>query len=554
MKEQYFQQPSVTSAQSHFAKVPAAEIQRSRFDRSHGLKTTFDAGLLCPIFVDEVLPGDTFTLNQTAFARLATPLKPIMDNIKLDTHFFFVPYRLIWDNWQQFMGERRNPDDDPTLLSIPQTEIDLTSIDPASLPAYFGLPLQPAATAPVSVSALPFRAYMLIWNEWYRDQNLQDRIDVPVDDGPDTWDNSLPLRRGKRHDYFTSCLPWPQKGDPVLIPLGDQADLVFPSGLKTNPIYMDQIHTGSPNFLGNLHGAASQWAIGLNSAGGAFAAGADPAVNLRSSSQGDSSFNIVGQDTAYADLSTATAVSINDLRTAFQIQRLLERDARGGTRYIELILSHFGVKSDDARLQRPEYLGGDSSNISVNPVASTAQTTTLPQGNLSAIGTGINRSGFQKSFTEHGIIIGLVSARADLTYQQGIDRFWSRETRYDFYWPALAHTGEQAVLNKEIYATGGASDNDVFGYQERYAEYRYKPSRLTGLMASNAAASLDVWHLGIDFASLPALNASFIEDNPPIDRVIAVSAEPHFLLDVWFDLKTDRPMPVYSVPGLIDHF
>lgn len=527
MSEQKFVQPSPD--QSHFAAVPSAEIERSRFDRSSAVKTTFDAGGLYPVFVDEVLPGDTFTMNTTVFARLATPLKPVMDNMYLDVHFFFVPYRLIWENWQKFMGERPTPDFDPSTLSLPQAHIGLSTTPRMDVVQYMGLPFIASASKTLKVSALPFRAYRLIWNEWYRDQNLQSPVTFSIGDGPDLYpsvgDCDI-LPRGKRHDYFTSCLPWPQKGDPVVVPLGDSA-----------PVFND--------YLDSLIGLSVRQDPN-DSTRGSFAKAASPNAPVQ----------------LFADLQEATSVSINDLRSAFQIQRLLERDARGGTRYIELILSHFGVRSDDARLQRPEFLGGMTSRVNINPVASTSTLSDSgsgisapPQANLSGVGTSILRGGFQKAFTEHGIIIGLVSARADLTYQNGIERFWSRKTRYDFYWPALAHLGEQAVLNKEIFwSEGAAVDDQVFGYQERYAEYRYKPSRITGIFNSNYPASLDSWHLSQDFAALPVLNASFIQDNPPIDRVIAVPSEPHFLADFWFDLKCDRPMPVYSVPGLIDHF
>lgn len=530
MKEKYFQQPSVMNAQQHFSQVPSAEIQRSRFDRSHGLKTTFDAGQLIPVFVDEVLPGDTFTLDTTAFARLATPLKPIMDNLYLDLHFFFVPYRLVWDNWQKFMGERPDPDFDPNTLSMPVRNLNRSATQPSQfdISHYFGLPYVAAGATTLQVNALPFRAYNLIWNEWYRDQNLQDRRGFSSGDGPDTNIGELEIaHRGKRHDYFTSCLPWPQKGDPVVVPLGDEALIRF-SGTTGQDIgvYDESDVLGSVRITGGTPANAE-----FNTA--------NPPVESQY---------------LYADLETATSVSINDLRSAFQIQRLLERDARGGTRYIELILSHFGVRSDDARLQRPEYLGGGTTRININPIASTVAQETVPQANLAAIGTAIGKAGFNKSFTEHGVIIGLASARADLTYQRGIERMWTRSTRYDFYWPALAHLGEQAVLNKEIHYQGTTDDDEVFGYQERFAEYRYKPSRITGLFNSDADDSLDVWHLAQDFETLPALNSAFIQESPPIDRVIAVPAEPHFLCDVWFDLKTDRPMPVYSVPGLIDHF
>jgi hypothetical protein len=502
-----------------FSRVPKAEIQRSVFNRSHDLKTTFDAGYLVPIFVDEALPGDTFTLNTTAFGRLATPINPIMDNIHIETFFFAVPHRLVWDNWQKFCGEQTDPGDSTDYL-IPTVT---TTAANGSLFDYMGIPTGVSLT----FNNLAGRAYNLIWNEWFRDENLQDSVTVDKGDGPDTDTNYTLLKRGKRHDYFTSCLPWPQKGDSVSLPLGGSADVTTDAA---NGDYLSLWQTTSSSWK-DLYINVSRLAP------------ATAATGLEANKM-------------YADLSSATAATINELREAFQIQRLYERDARGGTRYAEIIQSHFGVTSPDARLQRPEYLGGGKDRVNIHPISQTSSTdATTPQGNMSAFGTtGFGGHGFSKSFTEHCVIIGLINVYADLTYQQGLNRMFSRQDRWDFYWPALAHLGEQAVLNKEIYAQGTAADDGVFGYQERFAEYRYKPSMITGQFRSNYASSLDVWHLAQDFTALPALNSSFIEENPPIDRVVAVPTEPDILLDAYFDLKCARPMPTYSVPGLIDHF
>lgn len=580
------------SARSHrknnrFSQIPNSPIQRSVFDRSHDYKTTLDSGYLIPFFVDEVLPGDTFKLRVNAFVRMNTLIAPFMDNVFLDTFFFFVPTRLVWDNWQRFCGERKNPRDSTDFL-IPSLS-GTNNFTNGSIFDYMGLPtgvaLDPANTP---INALPFRAYNLIYNEWFRDENLIDSIPVLTTDGPDPVSNYTLRKRAKRHDYFTSALPWPQKGPSVDVGLTGNAPVV---GFGNEDSWRLQSSAGVsdgsgkwilgiPASLGSNNGLeVFQNTFQFDIPGQTPMMRGSPSSNWATIGQQDQSgssdqmapFNAIRGTQAYfpeiymtplsgkqpyADLSGVSAITINDLRQAFQIQKFYEKWARGGSRYTETLRVMFNVISPDARLQRPEYLGGTHSRVNVVPTAQTSSTDSVsPQSNLSAFGVlGDSAHGFNKSFVEHGYVIGLVCLRADITYQQGLNRMWSRRQLFDFYWPTLAHLGEQVVYNKEIYAQGTADDNGVFGYQERYAEYRYKPSMITGKLRSTDAQSLDVWHLAQKFDSLPKLNQDFIEENPPIARVIAVQNEPQFFADFWFDLKTSRPMPVYSVPGLVDHF
>ena len=546
-----------------FSDAPAMYMKRTKFDRSHVYKTTFNSGKLIPVFIDEVLPGDTTRMSINYFARLATPIKPIMDNIYLDWFFFFVPNRLVWEHWQNFCFEQEDPDDStdyviPTVSATGNSENAYIG----SLWDYFGLPVNTSGNLS-GINALPFRGVYLIWNEWFRDENLQKSVKIQKGDTNEVLDSTRSSEqpswiftsgtsivpglacppRGKRHDYFTSALPWTQKGPGVSIglagtaPIQGTATLTMPNGVnlldrQSGDLYASVVGTA----VRKNNGATSVW---------------------YESGTGNTSVSNVSSDGWFANLDESSIFTINSLRTAFQMQKFYERLARGGSRYTEVLRSFFGVVSPDARLQRPEFLGSFTKMVNVNPIAQTSATdNTSPQGNLSAYGvTAAKFHGFTKSFVEHGYIFGFVCARADLTYQQGINKMWLRSTVYDFYWPTFAHLGEQAIELREIYAQGSEADTTVFGYQERYAEYRYKPSQITGKFRSSVTGgNLDVWHLSQFFKNAPTLNEEFIVENPPIERIIAVPSEPEFLLDIGFRYTTVRPMPMFGTPGLVDHF
>lgn len=520
-----------------YAQVPKAKLPRSSFNRSHSYKTTMDCDYLVPFYVDEVIPGSTFRMTATPLIRLNSPtLHPLMDSLRATIHWFFTPYRILWENWERMHGSQDDPGDS-IAFTVPVLSTGGQTVAAGDLGDYMGLPygMDPHGH---SVSALPFRAYHKIWNEWYRDENLQDQIPaggVPTDDGPDNQSLSnfdeVPLKRGKRYDYFTSSLPSPQKGTAVSIPLGTIADVV---GDGSNPLFTAP-GVSSTTLQNNLTGG------NVETPGSPTSTGA------------------MGWDDPHlqADLSTATAATINELRLAFQTQRLLERDARSGTRYVEHLAAHFGIDNyPDARLQRPEFLGGSNIPININQIANTSADGTQEQGELTGFGIGQGSSGFTKSFVEWGVIIGLISIQGDITYSQGLDRMWNRSTRYDFAYPVLSQVGEEAVLDKEIYFNAGDGQNDdVWGYQPRYESYRFKNSRNTGLMSVDAASSLSSWHLQEDFASRPSLDDTFIQSNTatPLDRAIAIPSEPQFNVDIYLDLQCALPLPLYGVPGNLDH-
>lgn len=548
-----------------FNEVPRANISRSSFRRNFEQVTTLDSGYLVPFFVDEVLPGDTYNLDIGLFGRLTTPVVPVLDDIYVDTFFFFVPNRLVWDNWERFQGAQDNPGDSIDYL-VPQLVPPTNGYPTQSVADYFGIPTN-VVDSP-TVNALPFRGLNLIYNEWFRDENLQDSLEVPKGDGPDQWflDDGVtfryPLyRRGKRHDYFTSALPWPQKFGGVDLSLGVTAPVVTGAihPVTTDPVIISNYNVTPDNptpykpngsdVIFGVKNSTSSLSGQLVGAGGA-------ALN-------DSVYNSLVPSNLWADLTDVTSVTVQQLREAFLMQMFLERQARTGTRYTEILRGLWNVISPDYRIQRPEFLGGSSGSMSITTVPQTSATNAItPQANLAAFGVySDGKHGFTKSFVEHGYIIGFMNVRTTLKYQQGLDRMWSRKTRYDFAMPQFAHLGEQPILNKEIFMTseeflgdtGEKVNDEVFGYQERFAEYRYKNSIVTGKMRSSDPQSLDVWHLAQNFSTMPKLNSEFIEDRPPIERILAVQNEPQFKFEIKGYMNTVRALPVHSIPGFMPY-
>lgn len=547
---------------SHFALNPTRiDMSRSTFDRNSSVKTSFNVGDIVPFYVDEVLPGDTFDIDTSKVIRMPSLLTPIMDNLYLDTYYFFVPNRIVWQHWKELMGENNESAWIPTTeYEVPQITAPSGGWSIGTIADYMGVP---TGVSGLSVNALPFRAYALICNEWFRDENLCDPLNIPLTDATvagvntgtfvtDVAKGGLPYKAAKYRDYFTSCLPAPQKSEDVTIPVSGGANYPVMS-LDDKIPNVGSVATTWTDVKGGV--SSANWHLGGDNYNGQL-----PGNDLGMFSVPASVSSLVAPTNLWAIndgvVSTAT---INQLRLAFQVQKLYERDARGGTRYIEVLKSHFGVTSPDARLQRPEYLGGNRIPIVISEINQTSGTSanSTPQGNPSGQSRTTDvHSDFKKSFVEHGFIIGVMVARYDHTYQQGLERFWSRKGRLDYYWPVFANIGEQAVLNKEIYAQGNGTDDEVFGYQEAWADYRYKPNRVTGEMRSQAPQSLDVWHLGDDYSKLPSLSDSWIqEDSAVVNRVIAVSEENSNQLwaDIFIKNKCTRAMPMYSIPGLIDH-